>query len=664
MRRLVGKSAPSSRLRRLVTVALAGMCLSALARSQEIPKDVALPTETRYLSSPSASQYPNSNAVFLSDEVIFKVNPDGTTEYQEHDVIKVFTPSGVEDHKDLMRVYRSDLEEVQIEVARTILPDGRVLQVPKQAIMDEAVFEPNETKINQTMRRVVVRYPGVTPNSIVEFKIRTKKKPYPGNKWWAVSYVQNPEPMIESRFSLEVPSGSAWRYATPGFPALPPEKVAGDGFERATWKITQSPPLNQEAVAPGVLTQMKRLEVSNFDSWGQLRGWFEQGFEASCEVDGAVLAQVKRLVKAGSSPNEQLLEIGGWATKKRFLSGSLDEFRPNKANALVEENVLNPVDSAVLLASLYRAAGFTATPVLAFEVPPDAMHSELPRFNRVDNVLLVVKHGANSWWVDPRHPLEFDSAPPSGLQGGSALVASDEQPFERLTTSPPDENRVVTKVEARLDDNGKLELRFNTVEHGASATAYREASRELLDSGKEQRDQQLARLFERIAAGYGNRARVLDRYFNLNARQGQPIDFAATVAVPDYTVKSNGKLALVLPVRLNPQVVGLAEGDGPRTQPVRLDHPWREECQLRLLLPPNIDVHELPPTVQLNTPYGSFFSTTRSQGKEVYYYSRLVMNEAWVPQEKAAELAQFARQVVQARGKLLLTQGAKTATSR
>lgn len=650
-------------MRRLVAVALAGLSVSVLA--QEVPKDVALPTETRYLNSPSASQYPDANAVFLSDDVLFRVSPDGTTEYQEHDVIKVFTPSGVEDHKDLMRVYRSDLEEVQIEVARTILPDGRVLQVPKQAIVDEAVFDPKETKVNQTMRRVSVRYPGVTPNSIVEFKIRTKKKPYPNHKWWAVSYVQNPEPMVESRFSLEVPAGTAWRYATPGLTGLTPEKTAGDGFERATWTITQSPPLNQEAAAPGVLTQMKRLEVSNFDNWGQVRGWFEQGFEASCEVDGAVQTQLKRLVKPGATPTEQLLEIGSWATKKRFLSGSLDEFRPNKASALVDENVLNPVDAAVLLASLYRAAGFTVAPVLAFEVPPEALQSELPRFNRVDSVLLVVKHGGTSWWVDPRHPLEYDPAPPSGLQGGAALLGGEEQPFERLTTTPPDENRVVTKVEARLDDNGKLELRFNTVEHGASATAYREASRELLDSGKEQRDQQLARLFDRIAAGYGERARVLDRYFNLNPRQGQPIDFAATVAVPNYAVKAPGnKVALLLPVRLNPQMVGLAEGNQPRTQPVRLDHPWREECQLRLHLPANTEVHELPPTVQLSTPYGSYFSTTRSQGKEVYHYSRLIINDAWVPKEKAAELTQFARQVVQARGKVLLTQGAKTATSR
>lgn len=649
-------------MKRLVSVALVALTLGQIAPAQDIPKDAVLPVESKYLNSPGPGQYPESNAIFLTDEVNFRVSADGSTEYDEHDVIKVFTPAGVEDHKDLLRVYRSDLEKVEVDLARTILPDGRVLEVPKSAIVDEAVFAPTETKTNQSMRRLVIRYPGVTPNSIVEYRIRTKKKPYPAGKWWGVSYVQNPEPMIESRFQVDVPTGSTVHFATPGYASLVPEKTSHDGIDSTIYKIVQSPPLNQEAAGPALLTQMKRLEASNFDSWGQLRSWFNSGFEANCEATGAVLTQTQRLLSAGSTPVQQLVEIGTWATHKRFLSGAPEDFRPNKAGLLVDEQVLNGVDAAVLLTSMYRAAGFTVQPVLAFELPPEQVQSELPRFNRVDTLLLRVKQGNQSWWIDPRHPLEFDEAPPSGYQGGAALLASDDnQPFERLQSTPADANRVETQIEARLDDKGRLELRFNTVEHGASGAAYREASRELLDSGKEQRDQQLARLFDRIAANYGSRARVLDKYFNLNARQGEPIDFAATVAVPDYTVRMGNKLAMVMPVRVNPQMMGLAEANGTRTQPIRLDHPWREDVRLRLHLPQNADISELPATVQINSPFGSYFATARGQGREVFYYSRLVVNEALIPKEQAGELAQFARQVVQARGKLLLTPNNRTA---
>jgi len=67
-------------MRKLVSVAIASLLLSCPGFSQQIPKDVVLPVETRYLNSPSASQYPNSNSIFLSDDVRFTVSPDGTTQ--------------------------------------------------------------------------------------------------------------------------------------------------------------------------------------------------------------------------------------------------------------------------------------------------------------------------------------------------------------------------------------------------------------------------------------------------------------------------------------------------------------------------------------------------------------------------------------------------------
>jgi len=567
----------------------------------------------------------------------------------------------VEEHKDLVRIYRSDLEKVEILTARTILPDGRILQIPPSAFNDEAIFQDSTSPINKNLRRLSVRYPAVSPNSIVEFHVRTTRKAYPDKKWWAVSYVQNPDPMVESRFTLKVPEDISWRWATPGYKDMEPERDEVNGQQIAKWVVKQSPALPQEAAGPGMLTQMKRLEVSNFKDWPEVRRWFEKGFEAQVQTDGAILTQVQSLVKAGEPAEDTLIAIGGWANKRRFLATSLDDFRPNPANLLVNEEALTPLDAGVLLTSMYRAAGLTVQPVLAFEAPPDELKSALARFTRVDYLLLKVSDGTSTWWVDPRRPMEFDAFPPSGFQGGSALLGtSEEQPFESLALSEADKNRVVTQIDARLDEKGRLELRFNTTEHGASGAVFREASRELMDSGKDERDQKLQSLFDRIAAGYGQGARVLENYFTMEPKQGEPIDFAATVAVPNYALRMGDKMALILPVRLNAQLVGLAQEEKPRTQPIRLDHPWREECKLRLKIPSGTQVSQLPPTVQIDSPYGSYFATARVEGKDVFYYSRLVMNAAWVPQNEAAELTKFARQVFDARGKLLLEKPGST----
>lgn len=642
-------------MRRLVSAALAGWLWSCPAWGQNLPKDLQLPVDETYLKSPGASQYPEANAIFLSDDVTFEVQKDGSTQYEEHDVIKVFTPTGVEEHKDFVRVYRTGLEKVEILRARTILPDGRVLEIPKSAFNDEPVFPGATSGPNKDLRKLSLRYPAVSPNSIVEFHVRTQRKPYLEGKWWAVSYVQNPDPMVRSTFTIRLPEGSFVASATPGYEDLQPERRVESGRQVLKWTIENSPALPQQAAAPGLLTQMKRLEVSNFRGWPEVRKWFERGFEGSVQSDGPVLKKMQELTGIGE-PSEKILQsLGEWVNKKRFLGSALDDFRPVAAGQLVEEDVLNPLDAAILLTSLYRAAGLTCQPVLVCEAPPQEMKKALPRLTRMDYVLLKVGDSKQTWWVDPRRPLEYDAEPPSGFQGGSALSGrNDDQPFESLALSPAERNRVVTEVDARVDSRGRLELRFNTTEHGASGMVFREASRELLNNQKDERDQKLQNLFERIAAGYGNGARVLENYFELRPETGAPVDFAATVAVPNYAMKVGDKMALMLPLRMNAQLVNLAQEEKPRTQPIRLDHPWREEQKLRLKIPEGSRVAEVPPTVQIESPYGSYFATARVEGQDVFYYSRLIVNTAWVPQAEAAELAKFARQVFEARGKLML----------
>lgn len=650
-------------MKRWMSVALAGLALVGVSRAQQLPPDVVLPTDKSFANSPDASAFPGSNAAFLSDDVTFRVLPDGSTQYDEHDFIKVFTAAGVEEHKDLLRVYRSDVETVEVVRARTILPDGRYLEIPKSAVVDEPIFEKKEGSVNHTFRRLLVRYPALSPNAILEFHLRTRRKPLPGGKWWAVSYTQNPEPMVSSRFTVEVPTGQFWRYATPGYGELEPQRSREGDFEQARWTIEKSPALQQEPAGPPLVQQMKRLEVSNFSDWNDLRSWFETHFEACAQADPAITAQVKSLGGETASAQQTLELLGGWANKKRFLASSLDEFHPHPAASLLHEEVMTPVDAAVLMAALYRGANFSVQPVLAFELPAGEVQQSLPRFNRADNLLLRVSREGKSWWVDPRHPLEFSPSPPSGLQGGSALMGAAEQPLVALDSGLPEENRVVTDVEARLDERGRLELRFNSQEHGASGAMYREAGRELFESGKDERDRQLKRLFDRIAQGYGSRARVLDHYFNLSPKLGEPVDLAATLALPDFAVRIGDKLALPMPVRINPQLVNLAEVGGPRLHPARVDHPWREDCRLRLHLPSGTRVVELPETIQISSPYGSFFATARSDGKQLHYYSRLVIHEAVIPKEKVGELAEFARQVVRARGRVLLAPNQGTARS-
>ena len=623
---------------------LCGLMLSSGAFAQELqlPDKVKVPVDTRFQNSPGAADFPGAKAVLLQDDIRFEAEPDGSTRFEEHDVIKVLNDRGVQEHKELFRVYRSGNEQIEVKRACTILPDGRVLEIPKQAIVDEPLFTDTDNAEYKKYRKFIIRYPLVQPGGIVEFHLVTRRQPLPERKWWGVTFVQNPDPMVESTFTVQVPAGSRVRYATPGLGNLPPQKTTEGAWDRYFWKVTRLSPYEGEPNAPSSLVSMHRIEVTNLESWAELRAWFDRSWVKAVEPDEKIRTTVARLFAADASPRARLEAVTAFVAKKRTTEIPSDDLQPRRAADLLSSDVLTHFDTATLTASMLQAAGLTVQAVLASQLPADIMNAQLPRANRIDQVLLRVN---GQWWVDPQHVAELMDSPPSGFQGMGALEPEAAQ-FADLPVSHADQNRQETRIEARVDNDGRAEVLMSVTEYGSSGTIYREAGRELSKSGKDQREQALERLFDRIARNFSPRARVHDRYFSLGTKPGEPFDLSTTLTVPGFAAMGKERSRVPLPLQPNERMASLLSGDEPRKQPVQFPHPQRDEVRVHMILPPGSQVTELPPTVEVSSPYGSFFATSRSNGAEVWYYSRLILNTTWVPSEKVGELMNLAKQVL------------------
>ena len=631
-------------MKRWLTAACFSLALALPASAQEIPAGIKLPTDMRFQTSPGTVEYPHAKALLIQDTILFTARPDGTSEFEEHDVIKVLNDRGVQEHREVLRVYQSDFETIEVKRACTILPDGRVLEIPKQAIVDEPLFP--DSKVYKNLRKFEIHYPGVRPNSIVEFHLVTKRKALPGNKWWAVTYVQNPDPMLESTFDVRVPNGATLRWNAPGLGSLNPEKTADGSWDRYFWRVKQLPPYQAEPLAPSSLTAMQRIEVSNFESWNELRGWFDKGWATATEPSEKITQQASSLYAADASPEARAQAILKYVSQKKILQVPTENLQPRPAQDVMGEDVLVPLDAAALTASLFQAAGLKAQPILAVELPSERLAGQLPRANRVSQVLLKVTAGSRVYWLDSEHLAELQDSPPSGYLGMGALLGDGDNIFQDLPGAQPDTNGHETRVEARVDREGRAEVLLSTTEYGKSGLIYREAGRELLASGKDKREQILERLFERIARNFSPRARVHDRFFSLGTKAGEPFDLSTTLSVPGYAMFEGDRGRMPLPIQPNEQIAGLVSNPGPRTQPVQFGHPIREEVRLHLIFPTGTKVLDLPATAQVDSPYGSFFATSRSEGNELWYYSRLTLDKTWVPVEKTVELMDFARKVL------------------
>lgn len=649
-------------VKRLILASCIGILCSGAVFSQEVPTNIKLPVDLRFQNAPGIKEYPQAHALLLQDEIAFRAAQDGTNEFDEHDVIKVLSDRGVFQHKEVSRVYRSDLETVEVKRARTILPDGRVLEIPKQAIVDEPMFP--DSKAYKNLRHLQINYPGVKPNGIVEFHIVTKRKASNNNKWWAVTYVQNPEPLIESTFDVRVPQGSKLNWATPGLNNRAPEVSIDGSWDRYFWKVRQLPPFEGEPFAPSALQTMQRIEITNFENWSELRQWFDKGWSAATESNDKITQITQGLYAPDADPETRLKAIANWFSKKKSITYSSEDLQVRPASEVFQEEALAPLDAGALAATMLNVAGIKVQPVLLCGAPADKMIGQLPRANRVGEVALKVTLPNKSYWLDCDHLSEIQDSPPAGYSGLAGIVGDSETSiFQDMPVGQSDTNRKDSRIEARLDKNGKAEVLLSITESGKSGLVFREAGRELLESGKDAREQLLERLFEKIARNFSPRARVHDRYFALATKPGEPFDLSTTLSVPGFATLDNDKVRVPLPIQPNDVLANLATLSGPRTQPIHIAYPQREETRLHLILPPGSQMLDLPPAVQYDSPWGSFFSTTRIDGSQVYYYSRLNLTQTWVSTDKIDEFVAFAKKVTAAQTAVLQYRSGTTAST-
>lgn len=623
--------------------------------AQEAPGKSLLRVETKYQNSPGQAQFPAAKAVILEDFINFQAEPDGSTTFTEHDVVKVLNEGGVDEHSDVIRTYRSGAEEIQVKQARLITPEGGVVEIGKDAISDTPLLE--GSKLYGNYRKVVIHYPKVTPGSIVEYDIVTRKKPLPGGKWWATSYVQNPDPMVISTLTVRVPAGQELQWAAPGLAEARPKKAQEGSYDRYDWVVKDSAAQNSEPSAPSPLVTMNRIEVTNFANWGEVGQWIADAWKPALEPNDKISVLTAGLLPPGGDARAKAEAVLAWLGKnKQSAEMPVEDFTPHPPAQLADDSPLSTLDAAVLACSMLRFAGLEASPVLALGVPEATLRTQIPRPNRIDAVLVSVRSGNKQWWVDPEHLGELLDSPPSGYQGLAILRPNGE--LGTLPTSNPDQNRQEMNVEAYVDDTGRAEVTINLRQTGDSGVIWREAGRELAEAGRELREQTLDRIFARMARAFSPRARIHDRYFSLNGGAGEPFDMSVSLVVPGFASMGEGgpptaagasALSMPLPLQPNERVAPLATETN-RLLPIVFPHPFREETRLHVVFPSGTKINNVPAQLERSTPFGDFYATSRVDGNQLWYYSRLTVKRTWIPVDQTAAFLDLARAVIASHG--------------
>jgi Domain of Unknown Function with PDB structure (DUF3857) len=589
--------------------------------------------------SVTVEEYPDTDSVLLLDDIGFDVAPDRSHTFDEHDAVKVLTKDGVDENAVLVRVVDVSESSVEVLLARTIKPDGRILDAAPPQLSSLAPG----SKVYESVKRFSIRFPDVEVGDVVEFHLRTTHKPKRGGHFWATTYVQNPMPILDSTFTVTVPDGVYFRTATPGHPdSKPTEKqISKNGvqYQQRSWGIKNENAYEFRALAPKTISLLKRIEVSSFHDWNEVAEYLEQDWQAHSRVSEGLILRAAGWMPSGGDLRSRVSALVKELNKTRKVASFLDdEPKFHQPGQVFTEDLVSSGDAALLASVTMSAAGIQNLPVLTFGVNAQSLEDELPIPEKVNKIVLEIPRGGqSSLWFDPESPgfvqesLPLNTSDTAAISwdprfGPGALTLTD------LKLASAFENREELAIEGRLESSGRAELTVQFDRYGSTALDSRQAARDISEGDRDTRDRALQTFFSNTTRAYGPRARLLGRYFELDSEVADPFSLSFTVAVPGFAQVQDETLLVPLPRFLSSNLRAAAR-DRNRKTPLVFEQPYQQDVRIHLIFPKGSEVTNIPDSVRKTSPEAEFVATGRAAGNEVWYVGRLTVFDPWTEEE-------------------------------
>ena len=496
--------------------------------------------------------------------------------------IKIFTERG----RDLnSKIDIPFLPGVKIKdvVARTIKPDGSIIELAKEDVIEKTVVKVSGLKL----RTKTFAFPGIEPGAIIEYKWKEVRSNTSANN-------------LRLQFQRDIPVQAVTYRIKPAQKAdfdVRPFNMAQftftkekNGFESTT--VNNVPAFREEPMMP---------PEDSVKSWAMVRyaGFFDTFigypllaasvytvFQPFMKVDNDIKKKAAELIAGASTPEEKLQHIFEFCRDNikntddknaGFTEEQLEKLKDNKKPSdTLKRGVGSGGDINLLFAALVNATGYDARVALL----PDRGRRFFNRNVYVPGALrptcIVVRLGETWKFFD----LSQKYVTPPMLrwqeEGVDGILADSHTEWLKTPLSTPDQSKEKRTATLRLDENGALEGDV-TIEY----TGHLAVERKLLndDDSPVQREENL----KEAVKGRMSSAELTNIVVENATDPVKPFIYKYHVRVPDYAQRT-GKRLFFQPGFFHKGIDALFSA-GTRKYPIYFHFPWSEEDKITFALP-------------------------------------------------------------------------------
>lgn len=203
---------------------------------------------------------------------------------------------------------------------------------------------------------------------------------------------------------------------------LPSPTVSQKGDDRiSTWTFSPLLPEQPPAFAPTRYALGRTLDVTDYQSWGELAVLFVPLFEQASAIpaNSPLQQEIARIEAASADPvtrAELALQLVEGKIRYVNLALGVGGLVPASADQTWERRFGDCKAKSALLVGLLRELGIDATPVLVHTEEGDGLDGRLPMVALFNHVVVRASVGGKTYWLD-------------GTRTGDTRLATLEVPF-------------------------------------------------------------------------------------------------------------------------------------------------------------------------------------------------------------------------------------------
>ena len=578
---------------RLPLIGLFLCFLATFPASVQAAGDEWKPVDPAHLSLKSSTVEKDADAEAIFWEV--RIDDDQSLDliFNHYIRVKVFTERGRESQSridlEFGKLFGSEIKIKDIE-ARTIKPDGSIVELKKEDIFERTIAKANGLKFKARSFAM----PAVEPGCIIEYR-------------WREVRVRSSANYIRLQFQRDIPVQRVRYLIKPtdyvdfGFNAITlhgkpsPWVKERNGFYSTT--MTDLPAVHDEARMPPedevktwMLVYYAKEAPNKVDPnkyWSDLAKSFYERTKGLIKANDEVKQVAASLIADAKTDDEKLERLFQFCREKiKNTSNDAAVLTPEEREKLKENKKPSDTlkrgmgdggDIDLLFAALANAAGFDARIVLASDRGDLFFDKGIPNAYFVDPRLIAVNVGG-TWKL--YHP-GFNYVPFGMLrwqeEGLQALISDPKQPVWIDTPiSSYEKSLIKRKAKLKLSDDGTIEGDITIEFTGHFAIERKEQWDEESEAQREET------LKDEIKAQM-SAAEVKDIKFDNVTDHVKPLVISYRVRFPGYAQRTGKRLFL--------QPAFFQHGLGPmfatagRKYPIYFHYPWSENDEVEFELP-------------------------------------------------------------------------------